>query len=247
MIKLEVCCDSLDSVQAAVRGGASRIELCSALTEGGLTPAIGMVREALRLSPLPIHVLIRPRGGDFLYSSAEWQAMRDDVAAMRDLGAHGVVIGGLLADGRIDVDHTAQLVAEAGLLSVTFHRALDMSSDPEAGIASLCEIGIHRLLTSGTAATALEGGARIAQWQQQFGQRIILMPGCGVNSKNVAEVIRQTGATEIHASAKQLVKSGMTFRRDDVKMGSADRDEFARYVTDEAEVRKIRSALTALV
>ena len=157
-----------------------------------------------------------------------------------------MVIGGLLADGRIDVHHTAQLVAEAGLLSVTFHRALDMSSDPEAGIASLCEIGIHRLLTSGTAATALEGGARIAQWQQQFGQRIILMPGCGVNSKNVAEVIRRTGATEIHASAKQLVKSGMTFRRDDVKMGSADRDEFARYVTDEAEVLKIRSALTAL-
>ena len=148
MIKLEVCCDSLDSVQAAVRGGASRIELCSALTEGSLTTYIGIVREALRLSPLPIHVLIRPRGGDFLYSSAEWQAMRDDVAAMRDLGAHGVVIGGLLADGRIDVDHTAQLVAEAGLLSVTFHRALDMSSNPEAGIASLCEIGIHRLLTS---------------------------------------------------------------------------------------------------
>lgn len=246
MIKLEVCCDSLDSVQAAVRGGASRIELCSALTEGGLTPSVGMVREALRLSPLPIHVLIRPRGGDFLYSAAEWQAMRDDVATMRDLGVHGVVVGGLLADGRIDVEHTAQLVELAGPLSVTFHRALDMSSDPEAGIASLCEMGVHRLLTSGMAATALDGVARIAQWQQQFGERLILMPGCGVNSKNVAEIICRTGATEIHASAKRMVESGMQFRRDDVKMGSADRDEFARYVTDETEVRGIRAALDGL-
>ena len=246
MIKLEVCCDSLDSVLSAVRGGASRIELCSALTEGGLTPSVGMVREALRVSPVPIHVLIRPRGGDFLYSPAEWQAMQEDVAAMRDLGVHGVVIGGLLADGRIDVEHTVQLVEQAGPLAVTFHRALDMSSDPEAGIASLCEMGVHRLLTSGMAATALEGVARISQWQQQFGERLILMPGCGVNSKNVAEIVRRTGATEVHASAKQLVQSGMLFRRDDVKMGSADRDEFARYVTDESEVRKIRAALDGL-
>ena len=246
MIKLEVCCDSLDSVQAAVCGGASRIELCSALTEGGLTPSVGMVREALRISSVPINVLIRPRGGDFLYSHAEWRAMQEDVAAMRDLGVHGVVIGGLLADGRIDEEHTAQLVEQAGSLSVTFHRALDMSSDPEAGIASLCEMGVHRLLTSGMAATALEGVARISQWQQQFGERLILMPGCGVNSKNVAEIVRRTGATEVHASAKQLVQSGMLFRRDDVKMGSADRDEFARYVTDESEVRKIRAALDGL-
>lgn len=246
MIKLEVCCDSLDSVLSAVRGGASRIELCSALTEGGLTPSVGMVREALRISSVPINVLIRPRGGDFLYSHAEWQAMQADVAAMRDLGVHGVVIGGLLADGRIDEEHTAQLVEQARSLSVTFHRALDMSSDPEAGIASLCEMGVHRLLTSGMAATALEGVARISQWQQQFGERLILMPGCGVNSKNVAEIVRRTGATEVHASAKQLVQSGMQFRRDDVKMGSADRDEFARYVTDEAEVRKIRAALDGL-
>ena len=246
MIKLEVCCDSLDSVLSAVRGGASRIELCSALTEGGLTPSVGMVREALRISSVPINVLIRPRGGDFLYSPAEWQAMQEDVATMRDLGVHGVVIGGLLADGRIDEEHTAQLVEQAGSLSVTFHRALDMSSDPEAGIASLCEMGVHRLLTSGMAATALEGVARILQWQQQFGERLILMPGCGVNSKNVAEIVRRTGATEVHASAKQLVQSSMLFRRDDVKMGSANRDEFARYVTDEAEVRKIRAALDGL-
>ena len=246
MIKLEVCCDSLDSVLSAVRGGASRIELCSALTEGGLTPSVGMVREALRISSVPINVLIRPRGGDFLYSPAEWQAMQEDVAAMRDLGVHGVVIGGLLADGRIDEEHTAQLVEQAGSLSVTFHRALDMSSDPEAGIASLCEMGVHRLLTSGMAATALEGVARILQWQQQFGERLILMPGCGVNSTNVAEIVRRTGATEVHASAKQLVQSGMLFRRDDVKMGSANRDEFARYVTDESEVRKIRAALDGL-
>ena len=246
MIKLEVCCDSLDSVQAAVCGGASRIELCCALTEGGLTPSVGMVREALRLSSVPINVLIRPRGGDFLYSPAEWQAMQEDVAAMRDLGVHGVVIGGLLADGRIDEEHTAQLVEQAGSLSVTFHRALDMSSDPEAGIASLCEMGVHRLLTSGMAATALGGVARISQWQQQFGERLILMPGCGVNSKNVAEIVRRTGATEVHASAKQLGRSGMLCRRGDVKMGSADRDEFARYVTDEAEVRKIRAALDGL-
>ena len=246
MIKLEVCCDSLDSVQAAVRGGASRIELCSALTEGGLTPSVGMVREALRLSSVPINVLIRPRGGDFLYSPAEWQAMQEDVAAMRDLGVHGVVIGGLLADGRIDEEHTAQLVEQARSLSVTFHRALDMSSDPETGIASLCEMGVHRLLTSGMAATALDGVVRISQWQQKFGERLILMPGCGVNSQNVAEIIRRTGVTEVHASAKQLVQSGMLFRRDDVKMGSADRDEFARYVTDEAEVRKIRAALDGL-
>lgn len=246
MIKLEVCCDSLDSVQAAVCGGASRIELCSALTEGGLTPSVGMVREALRLSPVPINVLIRPRGGDFLYTPAEWQAMQEDVAAMRDLGVHGVVIGGLLADGRIDKEHTAQLVEQAGSLSVTFHRALDMSSDPETGIASLCEMGVHRLLTSGMAATALDGVVRISQWQQKFGERLILMPGCGVNSQNVAKIIRRTGVTEVHASAKQLVQSGMLFRRDDVKMGSADRDEFARYVTDKIEVRAIRAVLDGL-
>ena len=242
---LEICCDSLDSVRAAVRGGADRIELCSALTEGGITPSIGFVRTALRMSAIPIHVLIRPRGGDFLYSEQEWQCMIDDVHSLIDTGVHGVIIGGLLPGGEIDLEHTSQLVHAAEHLSVTFHRAFDMCSQPESAIPQLAEMGVDRILTSGGASNALLGAYRIASWTMQFAGRIQFMPGCGVTSANVAEILGITGATEIHASAKKLQHSRMLYHQTNVKMGSADRDEYTRLMTDEAEVQRLAEILEA--
>lgn len=240
---LEICCDSLDSLNAALRGGADRIELCSALTEGGITPSIGFVRTALRISTVPVHVLVRPRGGDFLYSESEWQSMLDDVRSLCDAGVQGVVIGGLLADGEIDMEHTLQLVQAAEGLSVTFHRAFDMCRSPERSIPLLAEAGIDCILTSGGAPDALAGASRIAGWREKFGGRLRFMPGCGVTSGNAARILHLTGACEIHASAKRSQPSGMLYRQDNVKMGSAERDEYSRLLTDETEVKRLREVL----
>ena len=242
-ITLEICCDSADSVQAAIDGGADRIELCSALSEGGVTPSPGLQAAAVATGALPIYVLIRPRGGDFLYTEREWHIIYDDISRAGALGARGVVIGALDADGHLDVKHLSRAVQEAGPMDITFHRAFDMCSDPRRGLQELMDLGIRRVLTSGQQASAETGAACIRQWMNQVRGQISLMPGCGVNARNVAHILRETGATEVHASARALQPSLMRFCREDVKMGAADRDEFSRYVTDVDEVCRLRAEI----
>lgn len=244
MAILEICAGSVESAIAARDGGAKRIELCAALEIGGVTPSAGLIAEARKVEGLALNVIIRPRGGDFLYNSHEAASMEQDIITCRHLGADGVVIGALTADGDIDTALCRRLVAAAGDMSVTFHRAFDMCRDPRKALEELIELGCDRVLTSGQATTATAGIPLLKELVEQAGERIIIMPGCGVNSTNAAAIISATGAKEIHASARKNVGSGMKFRHSGVSMSTPDSDEYARKETCKEEVRRIVEAIS---
>ena len=240
---LEICAGSVESAIAARDGGAQRIELCAALEVGGVTPSAGLIAETRKIEGLVLNVIIRPRGGDFLYNEHEAACMEQDIRTCRELGVDGVVIGALTAEGDIDTTLCGRLIKAANGMSVTFHRAFDMCRDPKEALGQLISLGCHRVLTSGQAATAEAGIPLLKELVQQAGERIIIMPGCGVNSGNAARILKETGATEIHASARKSVGSGMLFRHSGVSMGNPDSDEFARKETDVNEVRAIVNSL----
>ncbi|MGN0214552.1 MAG: copper homeostasis protein CutC [Muribaculaceae bacterium] len=242
---LEVCAGDIDSAVNACAGGAERIELCSALSEGGITPSCGLVAESLMLG-MRVHVLIRPRGGDFLYNDDEVKTMVCDIKALRQLGADGVVIGALTAEGDIDLEACRRMIDAAQGMSVTFHRAFDRCRCAEEALEQIIALGCNRLLTSGQAATAFEGTEMIKRLVNQAAGRLVVMPGCGVNAHNAAEILRQTGATEIHASASVNVPSKMTFARGDVYMGAKDAVEDMRKITDVKSVKDILAAINAI-
>lgn len=236
---LEICTGSIDSVVAAQRGGAQRVELCSALAEGGVTPSVGLIRSARQVQGLRLHVLIRPRGGDFLYSRAEVELMVDDIRTARSLGADGVVIGALTAEGDIDVEACRAMMSATGGMSVTFHRAFDMVRDADAALETAVALGCDRILTSGLRPTAFQGIDTLRRLVEKADGRISIMPGAGVSADNARAIISSTGATEIHASARSRVVSRMLYRNADVTMGAKDADEYARMETDETIVRNI--------
>lgn len=239
---LEICAADIDSAYAAREGGADRIELCSALSEGGLSPSMGMIDEALALPEIKVNVLLRPRSGDFLYSDSELMTMARDIDICRECGANGVVFGILTQEG--DVDKTAcQLLAnKAGDLHKTFHRAFDMTRNPRQAVRDIIELGFDRILTSGQAATALDGADLIRDLQAEFPEITFIAAG-GVNPANAAEIVRLTKVREIHASAKTTVTSPMLYRNPAVCMGSPDTDEFSRQTTSAALVAAIRESL----
>ena len=201
-IKLEVCCADLLSVKAAIEGGAHRIELCRALEVDGLTPSKEMMESAISLG-IPVQVLIRPREGDFVYNEEEVQSMIRDIRLTKQLGANGVVIGALRQDGTIDEETIRRLVDEAKCLSITFHRAFDVCSQPLEALEKIISLGCNRLLTSGQAASAEEGIPLLKQLVEQSAGRIIIMPGAGVNEKNAKNILSATGAHEIHGSLRR--------------------------------------------
>lgn len=242
---LEVCSSDIDSAIAAQKGGASRIELCSALSEGGITPSAGLAAEACTLG-LTVHALIRPRGGDFLYSPAEVRTMVADIKMLTQLGVDGVVIGCLTADGDIDIAACRTLVDAAQGVNVTFHRAFDRCRNPQEALEQIISLGCNRLLTSGQEATAVDGIPLLTQLVKQADGRIIIMPGCGVNAGNAAQILQATGAKEIHASASTLVRSQMRFSRSSVYMGAKDADEDSRKVTDANSVAAIIQSLQSI-
>ena len=239
MAILEICAGSVASAIAARDGGAQRIELCAALEVGGVTPSEGLIAEARKVEGLVLNVIIRPRGGDFLYDSHETACMEEDIRTCKRLGVDGVVIGALTADGDIDTATCKRLINAADGMSVTFHRAFDMCRNPQKALEELIALGCHRVLTSGQAATAEAGTELLHKLVEQADGRIIIMPGCGVNSNNAAKILQATGANEIHASARKSVGSGMLFRHSGVSMGNPDSDEYARKETDVNEVRAI--------
>lgn len=236
---LEICAGSVESAIAARDGGAQRIELCAALEVGGVTPSAGTIAEARKAEGLTLNVIIRPRGGDFLYNEYEVACMEQDIRTCKRLGVDGVVIGALTADGEIDAATCKRLIAAADGMSITFHRAFDMCRNPRKALEELISLGCHRVLTSGQAATAEAGIPLLKELVEQSKGRIVIMPGCGVNSGNAARILNETGATEIHASARKSVGSGMLFRYSGVSMGNPDSDEYARKETDVDEVRAI--------
>ena len=201
-IKLEVCCGDMQSVLAAKEGGADRIELCQALEVDGLTPSAEMMAEVIGLG-IPVQVLIRPREGDFVYDEAEVETMLKEIRLAKQLGANGVVIGALKSDGSIDEETIRRLVSEATGLSITFHRAFDVCSQPAEALEQIVSLGCHRLLTSGQAPSAEQGIPLIKRLVEQSGGRLIIMPGAGVNKENARRILSETGAQEIHGSLRR--------------------------------------------
>ncbi len=243
---LEVCCGDIASVRAAAAGGAFRVELCSALGAGGVTPSAGFMAAAAAVDGVRKHALIRPREGDFVYSADEVEAMRHDISLARTLGLDGVVIGALCHDGSIDTDTCKALIEVAEGMSVTFHRAFDLLKSPFEALEQLIGMGVDRILTSGLAATALDGSEMLRGLQKAAGDKLIIMPGCGVKPGNAAEILRLSGCREIHASARGSIASEMTYRRTGVSMGTPGTDEYSRMTTDASEVRAIVEAIESL-
>ena len=238
--KIEICTDSVESAIEAQNAGADRIELCNNLPEGGTTPGLGLIRSARQNLSIGLHVIIRPRGGDFLYSSLEYDIMRREIDACRESGVDGVVIGILEPGGAIDIERTAKLIEFAKPLSVTFHRAFDLCIDPFKGLEAVIDSGADRLLTSGQRNSACEGTRLIKDLVEQAGDRIIIMPGSGINESNIVNIARVTRAKEFHFTGRKVIESGMIFRREDISMGAANgMPEYFRKVADPDLIRSI--------
>ncbi len=246
MYTLEVACGNMDSVHAAINGGADRIELCAALSVGGITPGDGFIRHAIEVSNVPVFVMIRPREGDFVYTQEEFEIMLKDITRCRELQVQGVVAGMLHPDGNIDVERSAKLVEAAGSMSVTFHRAFDLSKDPLVSLEAIIQCGFHRLLTSGQEYSAPTGAACISQLMKQNAGRIQIMAGAGVNAQNVVSLIQNTGVREVHLSGKTMIPGKMTFKRNTLTMGTPDSDEYSLAVTDPHQIQNVRTLLDSL-
>jgi len=243
-ILIEACVDSVTSAVAAEQGGAGRVELCDNLIEGGTTPSAGTIEECKARLGIPVFVMIRPRGGDFLYSELEYAIMRRDIAHARALGADGVVLGLLDPDGTVDVARTRVLVEAARPLPVTFHRAFDVSRDPLEAFDALAGLGIDRVLTSGQAPTAPEGAELIAALVRRAAGRIGILPGCGIDETNARDLVARTGASEVHVRGTSPVPSGMAYRNPRVSFRSAvDDDDSVLDVTDAARIRAVARSL----
>ncbi|GAB7128440.1 copper homeostasis protein CutC [Silvimonas sp. JCM 19000] len=238
-ILLEICAGSVTSCLAAQDGGAGRVEFCDNLLEGGTTPSYGAIASARDKLWILLNVIIRPRGGDFLYSDVEFEVMQRDILACKKIGVDGVVIGLLTADGEIDVARTQRLVELAAPMQVTFHRAFDVARDPLKALEDIIATGCNRLLTSGQEANALEGADLIAQLRAAAGERLVVMPGAGVRVNNIAELVTRTGCTEYHTSGRAPFASGMRYRNERVKMGGPGQDEYSIVETSAELVRQI--------
>jgi copper homeostasis protein len=228
-ILLEISVESVEAAAAAERGGADRIELCSDTSVGGLTPQVALLRAVWRQIQIPIFVMIRPRAGDFVYSSAEFAQMKESIAAARDSGASGLVFGILKLNHTVDIDRTRELVELAQRLPVTFHRAFDACPDLSQALEDVSRSGASRILTSGGAATALEGASSLAMVVAAAGERITIVPGAGINARNILQLAEATRAQEFHSG----LSSAFAHQRTD-------------YVQFEKEVRAMVKMLSTL-
>lgn len=243
---LEVCVDAVESALAAQRGGAQRIELCSDLRDGGITPSSGLIRAVRAQVELDLFVMVRPRGGDALYTAHEFQAMQHDIMQAKGLGANGVVLGLLDRHGRVDMERTRQLVELAYPMQVTFHRAFDMSADLEESLARVLDTGAHRILTSGGVPSVEQGAQRVANLVRVAQGKIGIMAGGGLRHGNIHRIAAQTGASEFHSSLRKKVEGPMIYRNPALKLGAVAEDEFSRYIVLEEDVRRLRRALDSI-
>ena len=208
----EACIGSAEAAVAAQDGGADRVELCANLLEGGTTPSAGAIQLARKNIDIGLQVMIRPRGGDFCYTSIEFEIMQVDIQMAKNLGADGVVFGLLKPDGAIDKERMGVLVDLARPLNVTCHRAFDMTNDPYHALDALIDLGVDRVLTSGQEATAYEGLDLITDLVQAARDRIIIMPGGGIHERNIHKIVKQSGVKEVHAAAPVATESPMVYR-----------------------------------
>jgi len=238
--KLEICVDSIESALNAQEAGADRVELCNDLIEGGTTPSMGTISSVRNNLNIGVHVLIRPRGGDFLYTDAEYDVMRRDIDICGEAGVDGIVIGILEKSGEIDVERTAKLIESARPMSVTFHRAFDLCLDHKKGLEAVISAGADRILTSGQAEKAVDGCELISQLIGKARERLIIMPGSGINESNIKLIAERTGAKEFHLTARTTIDSDMTFRRHNISLGgTSGESEYSRKVADIELIKSI--------
>lgn len=244
MNTLEICCYSATSAIKAAEAGANRIELCENFTEGGTTPSYGTIKYVLDRVKIPVNVIIRPRGGDFLYNNAEFEVMKQDVLKIKKLGANGVVFGMLTASGDINIKQVKEIKELASPLECTFHRAFDMCNDMFKALQQLKEIGIQKVLTSGGKNTAYEGIDVLEQLVVLAKNDIIIMPGSGINDKNIKEIYIKTKAKEYHASCKTFEKSDMTYFNPNIQMGkNKSINEYQQISVNTTQIKKILTLL----
>jgi copper homeostasis protein len=243
---LEICAESVESAIAAEVGGAQRIELCSDLLEGGITPSAGLIRSVRKQVALDLFVMIRPRGGDACYTAHEFEAMRCDVMQAREMGADGVVFGVLDPDGEVDVKRTRELVELARPLQATFHRAFDMTASLTDALSRVMDTGADRVLTSGGMQSAQQGSERIAELIERAENRIKVMVGGGIRQENIQTVALRTGAQEFHCSLRTRVEGPMRYRSRSVRLSAMHGDDYARFVVLEGNVRRLRRALDSI-
>ncbi|MBC8953149.1 copper homeostasis protein CutC [Xenorhabdus sp. PB62.4] len=246
MIKLEICCYSISCALVAQQAGADRIELCASPSEGGVTPSFGALRQAVQQISIPVHPIVRPRGGDFCYSNTDFEVMKNDVALIRDMGFPGIVFGVLNEEGHIDWLRMRQLMSLSGNMAVTFHRAFDMCLNPYAALQQLTELGVQRILTSGQQQNA-EMGLPLLKELVQASQGPIIMPGAGVRMSNISKFL-EIGATEIHSSASKMSPSSMKYRKVGVTMRSDERDvdEYLYHSVDGQLVESMKGIISLI-
>ena len=238
-VLVEACVDSVASALAAERGGAGRLELCDNLFDGGTTPSAGMIAAVKAAVRIPVFVIVRPRGGGFVYTQDEFSVMRLDIEAARMLGADGVVIGALTRERRLDVAQLEPLVDAAATLPVTFHRAFDVTSDQEQALEVLMQLRVARVLTSGGAPTALEGVEGIAALTRRAGAQITVMAGGGVREETVQEIVHRAGVREVHVRGARVVRAPSDAAASGIRLRKPfPADESAWEETDERRIRE---------
>ena len=241
---IEACVDSIDSAIEAELGGADRVELCGELLQGGVTPSAGLIGAVCERIKIPVFALVRPRTGDFLYDDDELDVMLRDIEVIRSSNVEGIVIGALTRDGDIDIGTLYTLIAAAGDMNVTFHRAFDFVRDQHVALEALIELGVDRVLTSGGAATALAGADVLAELVDQGGSDIVILAGGGINAANVADVVRLSKVKEVHVRAATMRKSEMTFQPPDVTLvRPKPPGDYERMGTRADEMRRIVATL----
>lgn len=241
---IEICATNIQSAIAAQQGGAKRIELCDNLYEGGTTPSYAAIKMVLDKLDIQVNIMIRPRGSDFCYDDDEFEIMKEDIRMCKQLGVNGVVFGILLSNGSIDVARTKQLVELARPLSATFHRAFDVTPDPQKALEDIISCGVDRLLTAGQKNKAPDGVELIAELIKQAADRIVIMPGSGLNENNILEFKKKTGANEFHMTGRMPVESKMDFRKDGIYMGGLSQiPEFKIFITNADKIKNVVNLL----
>lgn len=246
-ISIEVCVDSVASAVAAQRGGAARVELCSALLEGGVTPSGGLIELVRAGTSIGLQVMIRPRGGDFCYTGEEFETMRRDISVAKGLGVDGIVLGILSANGHVDVERTRELIELARPMKVTFHRAFDMSTDFFRALEDVCSTGADRLLTSGGESTAEQGAPVIERLVKAASGRIAIMACGGIAEHNAANIIKQTGVREIHVGLRRPAASPMHYQNPRISMGTMPDREYERFQVLEEDVMNLRRPVAGML
>lgn len=243
---VEACVDSVDSALIASEAGANRLELCSNLLIGGTTPTLAMFREIRKKTNIPIHVLIRPRFGDFLYTESEFSVIKEEVRQFVAESTEGVVVGFLRKDGSIDADRLKEVLLLCSSVKVTFHRAFDVCKDPLEGLKTLMELGVDSVLTSGQEDSVIHGLKLLKRLNEVSEGRLSLMAGSGVSPEVIPQIYKETGISQFHLSGKRVLESEMDYRKENVHMGLSSFSEYEIFRTDFYTIREAVSVLKSL-